>query len=118
MEVKHRVLILDDNSKEAVKNYIAVLEENYYVESTTNDNELISRVVRMGPDVIIINNDVPEFNGSAMCDLIKVARKTPIILLSENNQNIEVETCKADEIMKIPVNTNLLMLSVQKYMAI
>ena len=117
MENKKKVLVLDDSASAEARTYLDGLRENYEVEVTTDDNELVSRVVRNEPDVIIVNNDIPNFDGFGICDLIKTARNIPIILIVGADWETAQSgvTCAADEAVRKPFTQDHIARLVEKY---
>ena len=100
-----KVLIVDDyNSIQDV--YFDLLRKDYIVEACTDTNEIMLRIKRFQPDIILINNDLPNFNSHEFCALASEELGIPTILLihPQSSATININNCKADELLTKPVD--------------
>lgn len=103
---RRKIFLFDDEMNTISKVYIGLLLKNFSVEATTDPEEIDQRMKRFQPDIAIVNNDVPGFDGHEICLLLKKQLNKPIILLSEKHsaKPAQIDHCSADEIIMKPIN--------------
>ena len=111
MDKKGKILIVDIELNVLSDTYSKLLLENFEVEATMDADEIVPRSLRFRPDLIIVNNEIPGFDGSAICNMAKERFSIPIILLKEgySNPSPKIDGCSADEILFKPINHNEMM---------
>ena len=111
MNKKGRILIVDNELNVLSETYSKLLLENFDVEATMDADEIIPRTLRFKPELIIVNNELPGFDGSAICNMAKEQFSIPIILLKEgySNPSAKIDGCSADEVVYKPINHNQLL---------
>jgi signal transduction histidine kinase/DNA-binding response OmpR family regulator len=110
---KNIILVVEDNAD--FRDYIREsLEPLYIVEEARNGREGMQKAQKIIPDLIISDIMMPEFDGYALCRVLKNSIKTshiPIVLLtakaSEENIVAGLQTGADDYITK-PFNTKIL----------
>lgn len=86
--MKRRILIFDDNTDVlSICQYI--LEElDFEVHTRTNCNNIISVLTEIQPDIILMDNRIPDKGGISATRTIKndpVYKNTPVIYFTANN---------------------------------
>lgn len=78
--------------------------------------EIIPRMRRMVPNIIIVNPDMPAFNEREVCQAIRDNFDISLILLLEpgSTSGIELDGCLANGIVSKPVDTAHLISVVDK----
>ncbi|MDB5253540.1 MAG: hypothetical protein JWP27_2709 [Flaviaesturariibacter sp.] len=106
MSQKRKILLFDDEMDSLSKIYISLLLKDFVVEATTDPEELAHRSRRFRPDLAIVNNEVPGFDGHEVCTLLKREMNKPIILLAGAHDpiTINIDHCSADAILTKPVH--------------
>lgn len=106
MSVQKSILICDDDAAilEVTKTILEL--SGYLVETKENTNDIIESVVRINPDLIIMDLWIPEVGGEETTMLLKADDRTrhiPIILFSANNdiERIASKT-QAEDFIKKP----------------
>ena len=111
MNKKGRILIVDNELNVLSETYSKLLLENFDVEATMDADEIIPRTLRFRPELIIVNNEIPGFDGSAICSITKARFTIPIIHMKEGNSSpsAKIDGCSADEVLFKPVDHNQLL---------
>ena len=119
MAYKRKILLFDDEMDEISKLYIGLLLNDFLVEATTDPSEIADRTKRFEPDIVIVNNDVPGFNGHEVCILVKRQMNKPIILMIDKNsaQPAKIDSCSADEIIMKPIDMSQMLETVKRLLA-
>lgn len=84
-----RILLIEDDIK--LKEYISEYLQAYdYHVTTINDFDIVMDVVNGGnPDLIILDINLPKFDGFYYLSLIRKTYKTPVIILSARSDEGE-----------------------------
>ncbi|MBN2654056.1 MAG: response regulator [Nitrospirae bacterium] len=85
----HKILVIDD-SKSARQYAKDLLEENgYSVETASSGQEGIDQVVRYKPDVVLLDIEMPEFDGLEVLEFLCTTKHLYSIILFTTRSNIE-----------------------------
>lgn len=101
-----KILILDDDSD--ILFFCTYVFENmdFAVTSSTHCNNIISQVEAAAPDMILIDNWIPDIGGVKATQQIKASqhlKDIPVILFSANsNLNELAEEAGADDYLRKP----------------
>lgn len=84
-----RILLIEDDIK--LKEYISEYLQAYnYHVTTINDFDIVMDMVKEGnPDLIILDINLPKFDGFYYLSLIRKTYKTPVIILSARSDEGE-----------------------------
>lgn len=109
-------MVFDDEKEELSKIYIGLLLKNFLVEATVDPHELGDRIRRFLPDIVIVNNDVPGFDGHEICVLVKEQMSKPILLMAakESALTTRIDDCSADEILLKPIDIKILEATIER----
>lgn len=102
--MKKRILVFDDDEELlAILEYI-INDNGWELFSQLNCNKLLEKVREVKPDLIIMNNWIPDMGGVEATRLLKKEadlKKTPVIFFSANT-NIEALAREAGADTYIP----------------
>lgn len=106
MEVKPKILVVEDDMETLSKVYIELLYKDFRVEATNDNEELLSRFDRFRPDLLIISRNIQGFDPVKICEHIKNRHAVPVILLTEHkdSHNTRLDGCEAEGIITRPVD--------------
>jgi DNA-binding response OmpR family regulator len=110
MENRKTVLICDNDEDLLQQLENALGNEGYDVDTINNASELIPRVIRFHPGVIVVNPDMQGFNADDVCNNIVKGMNIPIILLFDPHATSRaiIGECRADDEVVKPVAIDLL----------
>jgi DNA-binding response OmpR family regulator len=110
-----KILIVDELSTLS-KVYVDLILSDYVVEASTSPHEIIPRAKRLGPDLVIVNSDLPGFDPHEFCSNIKNELQVPILLLldAKSTATLQIDGCRADEIIKKPFAKELFLEAVSR----
>lgn len=106
---RKKILIVDDDCfiREFLKD---TLDCHYQVFEASNGNEALSMVSQCCPDLVVLDVEMPKFNGIEVCESMKQNPATqgiPVILVSSHNRKeyiYEGLHAGADDYLTKPVN--------------
>jgi len=109
------ILIIEDEEKirEELKNF---LENNgYEAKLITNFENTEEEILKTNTDLILLDINIPNQNGMYLCKEIRKKIKTPIIIVTSRNTEIDELLCMnygADDFITKPYNPNILLLRI------
>lgn len=85
---KPYLLLVDDDEIITLKILTKILKDDYTIKTATNGNDALS-IIENGdlPDLIILDIELPDFDGFQICETLKNNHRTsniPIILITGN----------------------------------
>lgn len=104
--MSHKILILDDDSD--ILFFCTYVFENmgFAVSSSTHCNDIISQVKSANPDMVLIDNWIPDIGGVKATQQLKASaelKNIPVILFSANSNLPELAAeAGADDYLKKP----------------
>lgn len=104
--MSHKILILDDDSD--ILFFCTYVFENmgFEVASSTHCNDIISQVSSADPDMILIDNWIPDIGGVKATQQLKASENfndIPVVLFSANSNLSELaEEAGADDYLRKP----------------
>jgi DNA-binding response OmpR family regulator len=110
-----RILVVDE-TRSLSRVYFDLLSENYEVEASNDPKEIIPRAQRVGPYLVIVNADLPDFDAHEFCTTIKKEMKIPVLLLldAHSSTTMKIDSCSADDIITKPFEKEFLIQTVEK----
>jgi len=109
MANKVRVLVVDEEVASLSKMYINLLLKNYDVEATCRASEVLPRIKRFRPDVVIISPMLAGLEPHALCSTAKELGLCFIVLVSEEGENLpKIGNCTASDTLMRPVDIHQL----------
>lgn len=120
MKTKHRILVIDDDVDILSVMTISLKDQGFDVEGTLNGEEVINKVDKFKPDLIIMDIFLSGTNGKEICKKLKQAKKTasiPIILISAHRQLRDtVKECGANGFINKPFDNADLLYGVDNFL--
>jgi len=114
----HKILILDDDTDILFFCSYVFESMGFDVVSSNHCNEIISQVEAAKPDIILIDNWIPDIGGVKATQIIKASEysSTPVILFSANSNLPQLaEEAGADDYLKKPFDLEELEALALKY---
>lgn len=109
MENKVRVLVVDDEISSLSKMYINLLLKNYEVEATQQAAEVLPRIQRFQPDVVIISHTMPDLDAHALCCAAKELNLSLIVVVNEHRDTLpKIGNCTATGTLTRPIDLRLM----------
>ena len=121
MEEAKKVFIFDDN-KDLLELCTIVLEEaGYHIKTSTTSNDIIQQVIEYQPDIIFVDNWLPDVSGIEATRQLKAdedLNNIPVIYFSANNNvSALAKEAGADDYLSKPFDISSLEDIVKKYTA-
>jgi len=117
-----RVMIFDDDTDLLEVCSIVLKSKNYIVNALNKCDDLIQEVKAFSPNVILMDNWIPDIGGVKATQLLKSdleLKSIPIIFFSANDRVVELATeAGADFYLQKPFEIEELEATVQKAIAI
>jgi DNA-binding response OmpR family regulator len=105
MSKKVKVLLADDELPSLTKMYIDLLLKNYEVEATHEAHEVIPRIRRFRPDVVIISASLLYLDAHDLCCAAKEQELSFILLVSgPGAAPCTIGNCTASDTLQRPVD--------------
>ena len=105
MANKVRVLVVDDEISSLSKMYINLLLKNYEVEATQQAAEVLPRIRRFQPDVVIISHTMPDLDAHALCCAAKELNLCFIVVVNEHGDTLpKIGNCTATDTLMRPID--------------
>lgn len=103
---KKTILIFDDDSNILELCSIILEEAGYEIKTSETSHDIIEKVESYLPDVILMDNWIPDIGGIAATQLLKnhpEYKKIPVIYFSANNDiHVLAEKAGADKFLSKP----------------
>ena len=117
MAENYKILVVDNDMQRLADVYSKLVLKKYQVEVTVDWDEVINRVRRFEPHLIIIKSELPKFDGTVLCKSIKTQHQIPIILLVDKNSPtaLRIDSCEADAFLEKPVDGPQLVQMVEQF---
>ncbi len=124
MEIKKKILVVDDEEPN-VKLLTSLLRaENYDVETAHNGKEAVEKAKADKPDLVLLDIMMPVMDGYEACNLIKsdpVTSSMPVIMvtaLADRNSKLKGLDVGANEFLTKPIDRVELMLRVRNLLKV
>lgn len=125
---KKKILLGEDQKDIADMYKMAFENAGYDVVLAYNGNEVIDKAKSISPDVLLLDIGMPEKDGFEVLqaagedrDLYEILKNTPIIMLTNYNNQQDIEYCMKmgaqDYLVKTEWTPELIVQKVAKYLA-
>lgn len=116
MSNMYKILIVEDDMviAESLKKHLCCWGLN--AESVTDFKEVISTFVQYEPHLVLLDINLPFFNGYHWCTEIRKISKTPIVFLSSASDNMNIVMAMnmgADDFIPKPFDLNVVTAKIQ-----
>lgn len=100
-------ILIADDSEDLLDLFESILKrKNFTVETTSSSSNLIDRIEKKQPDLIILDIKLGDYNGLEICKELKSKEKysaIPILIMSGNPAKLkEYKEYNADDIIEKP----------------
>lgn len=106
MNSKKTILIFDDDTNILELCSIILEDAGYHIETSETSHDIIEKVEKYAPDVILMDNWIPDIGGIAATQLLKnhpAYHKIPVIYFSANNDiHLLAQKAGADKYLSKP----------------
>ena len=86
----HRIFIVEDDKMIAESVQKHLQQWGYEVVVATDFSNILGEVTKAGPDLILLDITLPNFNGFYWCRAIRKMYKLPIIFISSASDNMNI----------------------------
>lgn len=85
-----KILVIDNDID--INEFICLYleNENFQVVNTFNGTEALKLTVEENPDIILLEDILPDIRGSKLCTKLRSMTLSPIIFLSSKNEEIDI----------------------------
>lgn len=124
MEVKQKILIVDDEQQNVKLLSSLVSAIGYDIEIAYNGKEAIEKSKAVKPDLILLDIMMPEMDGYEVCDLIKTdpdTSNTPVIMitaLTDRDSKLKGLNVGANDFLTKPIDRTELILRVKNLLKV
>jgi len=87
--VSHRILVVDDDPHIREVILIALRKAGMTVTEAADGKAALTRFAADGPDLIVLDVGMPEFDGLEVCRRIRKSSEVPILFLSARDEEID-----------------------------
>lgn len=110
------ILIVEDEEKirEELKNFL--INNGYKVETITNFENTENEILKTNVDLVLLDINIPNQNGMYLCKEIRKKLKTPIIIVTSRNNEMDELLCMnygADDFIAKPYNPLVLLAHIE-----
>jgi len=86
--MKH-IFVVDDerNIRDLIKKYLE--KEGYKVNLFENGNNILSEIIRLRPDLLVLDIMMPGIDGLELCKEIRMKSEIPIIFVSARDEELD-----------------------------
>lgn len=88
--VMNKILIIEDDEMIAGSMKKHLIQWGYEVDIVSNFKEILEEVSRYAPDLILLDINLPNYNGFYWCREIRKLFKMPIIFISSESDNMNI----------------------------
>lgn len=110
-----KLAIIEDNEK--LREELAVFFKNnqFQVECITEFDHIVNEAIRIQPDLILLDLNLPGTDGIYICQELRKISDTPIVIITARNTEVDElisMTYGADDFITKPFNTQILLVRV------
>ena len=107
-----KILIVEDDEK--LRNELEIFLNNngYEVQALKEFNDTINRILKIDPDLLLLDINLPEADGEYICKELRKKSQMPIIIVTSRESEIDELLCinyGADHYITKPFNIQILL---------
>ena len=107
-----KILIVEDDEK--LRNELEIFLNNngYEVQALKEFNDTINRILKIDPDLLLLDINLPEADGEYICKELRKKSEMPIIIVTSRESEIDELLCinyGADHYITKPFNIQILL---------
>lgn len=86
----YKIMLIEDEEK--IRKIVAdtLKKWQYEVVAVTQFDQIVTELEHSNPDLVLLDINLPVFDGYYWCQQIRAVSKVPIIFLSSRNQNMDI----------------------------
>lgn len=112
----NKLLIVEDDIKikEELKNFLS--NNGYEVFSVDSFEDTLNEIIKVKVDLILLDINLPNQNGMYLCKELRKKIKTPIIIVTSKNNEMDELLCMnygADDYITKPYNPQILLVHIE-----
>lgn len=110
-----KIMIIEDDKKLAEELKDLLITSNYDVIILNNFKDSLSEILKLNPDLILLDINIPYLNGELLLKELRKKQNIPVIMVtSRNNEADEVLSMSygADDYITKPYNPTILLLRI------
>lgn len=96
--LKKKILFGDDNSSSLMYLSLLLKRMGFHVVSVKNGLDALNQLEAIDPDLIMLDIDMPDLDGTKVLSTLKINEKTrdiPVVMISTDANQETIEKCKA-----------------------
>ena len=117
---KKRILIFDDDQATLEVLQIVLVETGYEIEISETSHDIIDRVSDFVPDLVLMDNHIPDIGGVAAIQLLRTKDEfnhIPVLLVSASSQIVSLKKDSgADDYVRKPFDLGELETLITKHL--
>ncbi|MDD3141892.1 MAG: response regulator transcription factor [Lachnospiraceae bacterium] len=107
-----KIVIVEDNVKIRTELKEFLLKYNYEVFYIENFADSVNEIIELQPNLVLLDINLPVFDGYYICREIRAKSKVPIIMVTSRNSEVDElmsMNLGADDFITKPYNTQILL---------
>ena len=112
-----KILIVEDDEKLRNELKTFLINNGYEVDTLTEFNDTINSILNKQSDLILLDINLPYLNGEVIVKSLKQNVKTPVIIITSQNSDIDELLCLnygADDFVSKPFNLQVLLARINR----
>ena len=112
-----KILIVEDDEKLRNELKTFLINNGYEVDTLTEFNDTINSILNKQTDLILLDINLPYLNGEVIVKSLKQNVKTPVIIITSQNSDIDELLCLnygADDFVSKPFNLQVLLARINR----
>ena len=86
----HKIMLIEDDLTLRQQIYENLLQWEYQVAVTENFKDVLTGLIEASPDLILLDINLPYYDGFYWCGKIREVSKIPIIFMSSRDSNMDI----------------------------
>ncbi len=116
-----KILIVEDDEKLRKELKTFLVNNGYEVNTLDEFNDSINKIMDIPSDLILLDINLPYLNGEAIVKSLKEKIKTPVIIITSQNSDIDELLCLnygADDFVTKPFNLQVLLARINRLLKV
>ena len=116
-----KILIVEDDEKLRNELKTFLINNGYEVDTLTEFNDTINSILNKQTDLILLDINLPYLNGEVIVKSLKQNVKTPVIIITSQNSDIDELLCLnygADDFVSKPFNLQILLARINRLLKV
>lgn len=116
-----KILIVEDDEKLRKELKTFLVNNGYEVNTLNEFNDSINKIMDIPSDLILLDINLPYLNGEVIVNSLKEKIKTPVIIITSQNSDIDELLCLnygADDFVTKPFNLQVLLARINRLLKV